>query len=228
MKNKAIIFISFLLFNSFLINAQSVNWLTAEFSLEIVKQTSTKSKGKIYFGQPDQLVLMVNEPLYQTMLYKDNQLIIYYPETDKILEFEDTSIESLSFFQGLLRALEDRNDGTKTGFNFKSSFFENDTLYMIYQTPEDHPTLRMEMTNVYFDKMLIYNYILGKDEKLVAKSKYSNYKNVNDMNMPHKIEILSYDKSGNVTYNERVSFQDVKINHPIDFNKILPQKLYNK
>lgn len=210
---------------SVLTNAQTLESLSASFELNIRGSNNSSSKGHIHFESPDLLLLTVVEPLEQLMLYGNDMLRIYYPNTGEILDFKDSSIRNLSFFYGFLRAIKDRHDATETGFVFISSRFENDTLYMTYKPPDKYQSAGIEMTNVYYKNLLQYNYIRDAEEKILATSKYGNYKTIKGLNIPHEVLIISYNQDGDITYAENATFSDVQINQIKEFRSLLPDQL---
>lgn len=220
----ALIILIFLAFFSRTTTGQSLQSFSAGFELSISHIQDSHSKGNIYYKSPDVLLLIVHEPLDQIMFYKNDHLQVYYPQTDELLEFKDSSIKSLAFFQGFRRAIQDRHDATETGFVFHNSHFENDTLYMTYIPPADYQEAEMTMTNVYHENRLHYNYIIDANDNMLAKSEYANYKTIDRLNIPHSVLIQSFDSFGNVAYKEHAYFFEVKINQITDFSKLLPEQ----
>ncbi len=201
--------------------AQGFHSMSASFELSIQATTASQASGRLYFLAPDRLLLQVEEPVQQVMLYEDGSMRMYYPQSGRSIRFEDSPLEGLVFFGAFLRATARHGDPSADGFELAGSRFAGDSLYITYRPPEGVRTHVTEMRSVFAEDRLIYSLVTDKEDALMARTDYGAYETHGLLMIPTSVRVRMFEQ-GVCTYEEKASFTDVKVNAAFDLRELIP------
>lgn len=195
--------------------------MSASFELSIEATSDSHASGRLYFQAPDRLLLNVEQPVQQVMLYEGGSMRMYYPQSGRTIRFEDSPLEGLVFFGAFLRATLRHGDPSVDGFELAGSRFAGDSLYMTYRPPEGVRTHVGEMRSVFAQDRLIYSLVTDREDALMARTDYNDYETHGLLMIPTRVRVRMFEQ-GICTYEERVRFTDVQVNAGFELEDFIP------
>jgi outer membrane lipoprotein-sorting protein len=199
---------------------QTIKTLTIDFIRSETEKTGEEIvKGKIYYQSPKRIILKATEPISQWMIFKDDTMLIYYPNEQKAFRFISKNPFSLPFFQALLGFTEEDYEFSKAGFKLARHELKQDTLLSYWDPPEKlRKILGNTIIGLVNDKLVVIEIHDAKD-KILTKTTYSNHFRYGKNFLPLEITSVTYQKNSNIV--EKVVYTNPQFNVP------LPQDVVN-
>ncbi|MCP4584241.1 MAG: hypothetical protein GY839_21725 [candidate division Zixibacteria bacterium] len=201
-------------------SAQILNSIEVEFSRTIrTSSTEQVSSGMVFFHQPDDLKMLVTDPIKQWMVFKDNQLEIYYPDDKRAFRITTLYPTGLPFFEAFAGVIKEDFGLSGMGYTTDSHRTEGDTLLVFWNPPEELADKYGQYVLGFVDNKITYAEARDTKGKATARSIYTDHIKHGGIYFPAMIKITKYAESDSTV--ETVTYTNPK------FDQALPPDVIN-
>ncbi|TES92057.1 MAG: hypothetical protein E3J87_06280 [Candidatus Cloacimonadota bacterium] len=176
-------------------------------------------KGTVYFQASGKIVVFVREPVNQWMIYRKDELIIYYPVEKRGFCFTTRFPPYPSFFQAFLGAVKEDYGLTDIGYTLSNHEINADTLTTWWNPPKRLSKQLGNFILVYVSNKITYAESRKSDGSISSKSFYDNHITHGVNYFPLKISTVRYAEADS-------SLENIFYNNP-QFNINLPDIVKN-
>jgi outer membrane lipoprotein-sorting protein len=171
------------------------------------------ASGIIYYHEPDDLKLHTSSPVNQWMIFKENQLDIYYPDDQLVYRIYSQFPSSLPFFQALVGVVKEDYGLATMGYEMASYTSSGDTLQTTWNPPlMADKLLGPYRLNFVADK-IIFAEISDAGGAITARSHYSDHRQFGTTWFPMTIKTIHYLEQDSTV--ETVTYSKAKMNEKL-------------
>jgi hypothetical protein len=200
--------------------AQLPQTIQIDFAKKTCEQKREETTvGTFYFQTPHTLFTVINKPINQWLIYKDNNIVIYYPDDKKALVFYGRSPAIMPSFQAFLGAMKEDYGLSDMGYTLHAHDVRKDTLVTYWHPPEGLPQDMGEFILTYVGRRLIKVESKNKDDIIKSISIYSGHYEFSGYYFPLEISTQRYNMTD-------TTFEQITYSNPI-FDHELPENIRN-
>lgn len=201
----------------FLIAALLVSSPASMFNLVVNIERTVRSenkaetvKGLIFYQPPDDILLHVTEPVNQWIRFRDQSLLIYYPEHKQAFRILGNAPFTLLFFQAFVGVMQEGLGLTEMGFTLSRSEIRNDTLITYWLPPEKAKRMLGPVLIGMINDRISFMEVRNGKGKIIGRLNYGDYRKVSDVWLPLKIS--AFRVWGRDTTFETVTYSNPRMN----------------
>ncbi|MCD6245409.1 outer-membrane lipoprotein carrier protein LolA [candidate division WOR-3 bacterium] len=157
--------------------------------INVSKIQNDTVKGRFYMNPPSYYLMHVNYPVDQVLFNRGDTTFIYYPETKEGFKLISNYSNSPEVSKSLIPVFKDEYL-TKLGMILVKSNYKNGVLTKYY-SPTDSKSKLKFIKIVYKNHLINRIEVIDRDNNVVKRSVYGNYKRVNNRNIPMRIKNYS-------------------------------------
>lgn len=200
--------------------SQELKTLHVKFKYEHREGNSIEiTKGDIYYQAMSKIILKVNDPIDQWMVFEGTKIIIYYPHSQRAFRIVSQYPFSLPFFQTFVGVAKEDYGLTDMGYVFFSHKKRGDTLFSYWNPPKKVSKVLGKFTLAHISNRLVYAELKKADGTIMSKSFYSDYIRYGATYFPLKISTIKYTKPDSTV--EKIIYSNPQ------FNTSLPKEVIN-
>jgi outer membrane lipoprotein-sorting protein len=219
MKKHPLFFAALILLGSIgIVGAGSVQSLIIDFHRELIEAGNREeAAGTIYFCSPQDLTVIVREPLTQWMVFGKKKLEIYYPDEEKAFRFTSEYPFQLSFFQAFVGVLNKDYGLSDLGYVLVQRSVNADTITTIWKPPKSLAKLLGEFFLVYCQGRIIRAESRTPKGAALSRCTFGNHFEFDEVFFPLQITAIRFFESDS-------SIESVTFSEP-QFNCEIPQEI---
>ncbi|MCF7911335.1 MAG: hypothetical protein K9M99_02315 [Candidatus Cloacimonetes bacterium] len=214
---RKVLFLGLFILLVFCLYSQKYDTIQVGINRKIITGGSEESvSGKIYYDG-DKTTIVISEPLLQWMIVEDNSMLIYYPDELKAIKLNTRNPVTLPFFKTFIGVINENLGLAELGYTIDRNEVVEDTLFLYWNPPQVLAKTFGQHILKLKDNKIVYSEQQNKKGKILSKTIYSDYMEVNNFTFPLQVESYVYEKKS-------VSVELITYSNPI-FNGKLPEEI---
>lgn len=201
-------------------SAQVVQTLKIDFIRTTLRNDKQEQvRGTIYFQHPDQMAVIVHDPVHQWIFAGQDSMILYYPDDTLAFRFTTSFPVTFPFFQAFLGVVQEDYGLSSIGYTLLEHEMHDSLLTTTWIPPEEAPDDVGDFHITYAGNTLISAQYLQKNGDIITETIYSNHIPYGAYAFPLQIEKIQFLEQD--TIEETVLYTDP------EFNCELPDSIIN-
>jgi len=164
----------------------------------------------LYYQAPDKALVRVQYPINQIMMLTANQLIIYYPDSNKAFRIRSTKTISLPFAQIFGSVAKEDYGLSDLGYQLAKHKLKHDTLFTYWDPPGKARNLLGNTVLAEVGEKLVYVEAQSPKGGVISKSFFRNHLESDGILFPG--EVLTEVYYDSITSTEYTTYKNVQIN----------------
>lgn len=200
------------------LGAQSLRTMRAEFT-RIVQRGGIEERveGTLFYKAPSRIILVVRKPVSQWIVFEDDAMLVWYPESRQAWRFLQKRPQGIGFASMFAGAIRADFGLAEAGFTLSKTELEEGTLVSRWKPPSAIAGAIGAATVRTRDRRPMALEIEDHKGGILARVSYEGFVPFGSAGMPSRVEMVQ-DK-GKSRIVETVAYTD------IEFNAVLPQEL---
>jgi len=215
-----------IIFLSIVLYATPFKTITVGFTREIRHKNLIEIvKGNMYYEFAGKLMLKINDPVKQWMIFNDDKedLIVYYPDKKKAFKIKSENPISVPLFQSFIVFISEDFGLSEVGYKMTSHEFKGDTLFSHWLPPDKMSNVLGTFTLGVYNKKTVFTELKNPDETIIMKSRYGDHILWNGGNLPSKVFTIRYADGDSII--EKIEYSNPQFDIPISEEFNLPSDI---
>jgi hypothetical protein len=192
---------------------QEIEAIQMQFSREVQRENNTEtSQGYIYYQQ-NKVIIKITEPIRQWMILEAGTMLIYYPDENEALRFNNTLQSNIPFLDFFIRIANEDFGLSDLGYHIDRNEFINDTLFTNWIPEEKYKESMGPVCLTLYDNRVVFSESKDPKGKTVIKIHFKNYRTYQSKYLPMKMTIYQYLDNGTII--ENIVYSNPRINEPL-------------
>lgn len=189
------------------LGAQVLSSFGADFTRSVTADSLVEqSSGKLRIQFPDDVMVFVSSPVKQWLHYSREQLLIYYPEEEKLFRLDRPSTQAPPFISAVMAAIREDFGLSELGFTIGSSSARGDTLRICWQAPDSLQQAIGKVELQYLGRQLTSSRSYDIRDSLVLANRYDGHFDHRGYQIPLRISL--WQKTGQGEKREEIVYSD--------------------
>lgn len=172
--------------------------------------------GTIYYDMKTTFMI-VNSPVNQRMMYLEDTLKIYYPESNQLFIFTSEQPFNLPFFQAFFAVVNNDYGLSEAGFSLESTTIHSDTLISRWKLVPSPGKGAGETILKFLDEKIVSIDLFDSEGVLISQNTLEDHFEYASFYFPRQIIKQVYNQDNSTT--EQVQFSNTR------FNTLLPDSI---
>ena len=192
---------------------QEIETIQMQFSREVQRENNTEtSQGYIYYQQ-NKVIIKITEPIRQWMILEAGTMLIYYPDENEALRFNNTLQTNIPFLDFFIRIVNEDFGLSDLGYRIDKSEFINDTLFTNWIPDEKFKERMGTVSLALYDNRVVFSESKDPKGKTMIKIHFQNYMAYQSKYLPMKMTIYQYLDNGTII--ENIVYSNPRINESL-------------
>ena len=187
---KNVIFGLALILITFQAYSQSIKTIYTDFTKIIVNQNSNDTvKGKVYYFD-NSYTIQIDKPINQWMIFKNDNVLIYYPDNKNAIEIKNKKTGNSSFHKNLPGLFNLEATLSNNGYAIEKNEFLNDTLFVHWKPPKEMEKILKNYCLGLKENKIVSMKIVDTDGNVVNKTTFEDFIQHGDRYFPLNIKSI--------------------------------------